>query len=461
MHCYYHKSKYTTGNCRKFIRTLFYSASVLITCFIYSIPKAGAQDAKMLLSNYLNAAGNPAKEKAAKAIVKSDIPFDTVYRSLQKGRNYSPRVSTGFLNWDRHTQEGIHLFALVLIPWNYTPEKKWPVRVVLHGDISHMDSYNVFRFIDTTLATYRTVQEIRIYPSGYFAARWYYKIQYENVMQLLDSIKQLYNVDENLVSLGGFSDGGTGTYAFANYDVTPFNCFLPYIGSCGSLRVLGTRQAYFNNYRNRPFFIENGKLDETFPPSVVLPYVEQIMRLNNQVSFFMIDTSGHSLKWMPLLKDSIDHFVQSHPRNPHPDYIVWQTEHSAIFNRNHWIIITGIGKTGSNAPELVDYNEVVLNGQYRQAFRRDSLAGHIEATISGNTITVRTKNITGYKLLLSPGQFDFSKPFTIVTNGILSFEGLLDQEVSVLLKWNSIDNDRTKLYGAEKNIQVGKAFRPR
>jgi hypothetical protein len=443
----------------KFCSNYFHATCLLFACVVCLALKAGAQNASLLLSNYHHAGNNAAKEKAAKAIVKAEIPFDSVYISLQKGRNYSGQVSRGFLKWDRHTKEGIHLFALVLIPWNYTPEKKWPVRVILHGDISHMDSYNVFRFIDTTQAAYRSVQEIRVYPSGYFAARWYYKIQYENVMQLLDSIKQLYNVDENLVSLGGFSDGGTGTYAFANYDVTPFNCYLPYIGSCGSLRVLGIKQAYFNNYRNRPFFIENGKLDETFPPSVIMPYVEQIMRLNNEVSFFMIDTSGHSLKWIPQLKDSIDHFVLSHPRNPHPDYIVWQTEHHTIFNRNHWVLITGIGKTGSNAPELIDYNEVVINGQYRQAFRRDSLAGHMEAAVTGNTITVRTKNITSYKLLLSPEQFDFSKPCTIVTNGILSFEGLLDKEVSVLLKWNSLDNDRTMLYGAEMNIQVGKIFK--
>ena len=85
----------------------------------------------------------------------------------------------------------------------------------------------------------------------------------------------------------------------------------------------------------------------------------------------------------------------------------------------------------------------------------------MEATVTGNTITVRTKNITSYKLLLSPEQVDFSKPCTIITNGILSFEGLLDKEVSVLLKWNSLDNDRTMLYGAEMNIQVGKTFKSR
>ncbi|MEP7129218.1 MAG: hypothetical protein ABI729_10135 [Chitinophagales bacterium] len=398
-------------------------------------------------------------DKAAKAILKSKVPFEEVEQFLKQGRTYPQNVNKGFFVWDRHTKEGIQLFALILVPRDYTPEKKWPVRVVLHGDISHMDAYNVFRFIDTTLQSYKEVKEIRIYPSGYFAARWYYKIQYENIMHLLDSVKQLYNVNENLISLSGFSDGGTGTYAFVNYDVTPFNCFLPYIGSCGSLRVLGKRQVYFNNYRNKPMFIVNGKLDQTFPPHIVVPYIEEIQRLNNSVFYFMIDTCDHTLRWLPQYKDTIDRFILDHVRNPNPSHLVWQTDNVSIFNRNHWALITGIGKSESNSDSLIDYNEIIADGKYLQAFRRDSLSGIIDVTAAGNTINVLTKNITSYKLLLSPDQFDFSQPFKIMTNNVLSFEGMIASDVATLLKWNGIDSDRTMLYGAEKEIVVGRAFK--
>lgn len=433
-------------------RTILSGTLLLISLDAFS------QSMQEMKSKYWNA-NTAIHEKAVKSILKSDLAFDTVFQFLKRGRHFQPNVKTGFLNWDRRTPEGIQLFALLFVPYDYTPEKKWPVRVILHGDISHKDAYNVFRFIDTTQLSYKTVEEIRIYPSGYFAARWYYKIQYENVMHLLDTVKQLYNVNENMISLGGFSDGGTGTYAFVNYDVTPYNCFLPYIGSCGALKVLGTKQAYLNNYRNKPMFIENGKLDETFPPRIVVPYTEQIQRLNDQVSCFMIDTSAHSLKWIPQLKDSIDHFIFSHSRNPYPEHIVWQTENTKIFNRNHWLLITGIGKTAGYSSSLIDYNEVISGGQYVQAFRRDSLSGIIEATASGNSILVLTKNISSYTLLLSPEQFDFSKPFKIVTNGVLSFEGMIEKDVATLLKWNKVDNDRTMLYAAEKEIKVGKVFK--
>lgn len=426
-------------------------------CF-FSSPIVLAQLSPDLQNDYWNTS-HAVQHKAARAIVKSKVSYEEVAHFLKQGRSFSKNISKGFLSWDRATPEGIQLFALIFVPYDYTPEKKWPVRVVLHGDISHKDPMNVFRFIDTTLEAYKKVEEIRIYPSGYFAARWYYKIQYENVMHLLDSIKQLYNIDENQVSLGGFSDGGTGTYAFANYDVTPYSCFLPYIGSCASLKVLGTKQVYFNNFRNKPMFIENGKLDQTFPPAVVLPYVNEILRLNDSVTFLMIDSCDHTLRWIPQYKDSIDRFILRHHRNPYPSHLTWQTENTKLFNRNHWVIITGIGKSPSNALSLNDYNEVIADGRYVTAFRRDSLSGIIEVTAKENTIEVLTRNVTGYKLLLSADQFDFAKPVKVMTNNILSFEGIIYPEVQTLLDWNQHDNDRTMLFAAELEVVPGKAFR--
>ncbi|MGB3075132.1 MAG: hypothetical protein WBB36_07415 [Chitinophagales bacterium] len=447
-----------SGCSRRFLNNSATFKRLIGLLFLLYSQNAPAQFSPETANNYWSA-NHALHDKAAKNIIKSKVAFGEVDQFLKDGRTYSQDVNKGFFGWDRRTKEGIQLFALILVPRDYTPEKKWPVRVVLHGDISHMDAYNVFRFIDTTLQSYKEVEEIRIYPSGYFAARWYYKIQYENIMYLLDSVKQLYNVNENLISMSGFSDGGTGTYAFVNYNVTPFNCFLPYIGSCGSLKVLGKRQVYFNNYRNKPMFIVNGKLDQTFPPPIVVPYVEAIQRLNNVVSFFMIDTCDHTLRWLPQYKDTIDRFILEHTRNPNPSHLVWQTDNANMFNRNHWALITGIGKSESNSVSLIDYNEIIADGKYLQAFRRDSLSGIIDVTASGNTINVLTKNITSYTLLLSPDQFDFSQPFKITTNNVISFEGMIEKDVATLLKWNSIDNDRTMLYAAEKEIVVGKVFK--
>ena len=412
------------------------------------------------ISEYLNATTSENRFRASEKILSFHPSFDSVYARLQQGRTYDNNVKRGFLCWNRKTESGIQLFALIFIPYNYTPEKKYPVRVFLHGDISLTDPYNVFRFIDTTLRDYKTVEQIRIYPSGYFAARWYYDLQYRNVMQLIDSVKQQYNVDENRISLGGVSDGGTGTYAFANYNVTPYSCFTPYIGSAAGLFFLGQHQAYFLNYSNKPFFIVNGACDRVFPKEIVTPWVDQIRRLNKDVSFFMLDTFGHTLRWMPLLKDTLDRFIALHPRNPFPDHLIWQTE-DLRYNRNHWVVIESIGETRHYGSDLQDENLVLINGTTQFAFKRDSAWGLIEVTREGNTVRVKTNGVKSFTLLFSPEQFDFSKPVTVYTNDLLSFQGMPEKSISTLLKWHAIDQDRMMLFACELTIKTDKVFKPR
>jgi hypothetical protein len=148
-----------------------------------------------------------------------------------------------------------------------------------------------------------------------------------------------------------------------------------------------------------------------------------------------------------------------HSRNPFPEHIIWQTENENKFNRNHWVIISRIGKTKSNDDELKDVNTIVRDGKEYPAFRRDTMSGIIEATRSGNTVDVKTRNIREFILLLSPDQFDFSVPLKIFTNGILTYEGVPGKSIATLLKWNESDNDRTMLFAAEIPVKVGKEFK--
>lgn len=389
-------------------------------------------------------------------VISLQPPFDSVYQALKKGRAYSAAVKKGFLCWDRKAANGIQLFSLLFIPYNYSPEKKYPVRLLLHGDISLTDPYNVFRFIDTSLTDYREVEQIRIYPSGYFAARWYYDLQYRNVLELIDSVKRIYNVDENRISLSGVSDGGTGTYAFANFNSTPYSSFLPYIGSALGLKYLGQHQGYLLNFSDKPFFIVNGRRDATFPPELVEPYVSQLQRLNKNVSYFMLDTFGHTLRWMPLLRDTLEKFLAAHPRNPFPDSLTWQTE-DLRYNRNHWVLINALGTTRHFEASLNDENLVFLRGNSETAYKRDSAYGLIRVKKTGNVVRVSTRDVKNYTLLFSPDHFDFSKEVEVYTNGLLSYRGMLSKELETLMKWYAADRDRTMLFASELTIKTDKA----
>ena len=90
----------------------------------------------------------------------------------------------------------------------------------------------------------------------------------------------------------------------------------------------------------------------------------------------------------------------------------------------------------------------------RPAFGRDEPSGRVVLSRDGNTVSARTQGVRRYTLLLSPTQFRFSEPIRVVTNGVVSHDGLVNPEVETLLQWAGIDQDPSLLFGAELEIEV-------
>ena len=90
----------------------------------------------------------------------------------------------------------------------------------------------------------------------------------------------------------------------------------------------------------------------------------------------------------------------------------------------------------------------------RQVFPRPEPSGRVQLVRDDNQIAVVTRGVTRYTLLLSPEQFDFTKPFRVSTNEVLSFEGMVEPSPETLLRWAARDRDRTMLFGAEIEIEV-------
>ena len=92
--------------------------------------------------------------------------------------------------------------------------------------------------------------------------------------------------------------------------------------------------------------------------------------------------------------------------------------------------------------------------QARPAFGRDEPSGRVDLSRDGNTVVARTQGVRRYTLLLSPAQFDFSEPIRVVTNGVISHDGLVSPGVETLLHWAAIDQDQSLLFGAELEVEV-------
>ena len=93
-------------------------------------------------------------------------------------------------------------------------------------------------------------------------------------------------------------------------------------------------------------------------------------------------------------------------------------------------------------------------GEARLAFPASRPSGRVDLQRTGNTVTASTRGVRRFRLLLSRDQFNFSKPVKVVTNGIVSHDAVVTPDTATLLRWASVDWDRSLLFDAELEIEV-------
>jgi hypothetical protein len=110
-------------------------------------------------------------------------------------------------------------------------------------------------------------------------------------------------------------------------------------------------------------------------------------------------------------------------------------------------------------------NRQVLEGVFQPAeveippaviFPHRKPSGRVDLVRRGNLVEASTEGVRGFTLLLSPSIFDFRRPITVVANGRIVFERTVEPSAETVLKWAARDNDRTMVFGAELNIDLGR-----
>jgi hypothetical protein len=269
---------------------------------------------------------------------------------------------------------------------------------------------------------------------------------------ILDTVKRTYNVDENRVAVAGVSDGGTGAYYVAMRDTTPYASFLPLNGFIMVLPSVDAGDLFPNNLRNKPFFVVNGGSDPLYPTRTVEPYVLHLKTHGVELEYHPQVNGVHNTAWWPDVVDKFEAFVFTHPRNPLPDKLTWQSSGTRYDNRADWLIIDKLASRNPKDGALEDLNRIGDAGQ--TMFEHLGVSGRVDLVRTANTVKATTRGVAELTLLLSPDVFDFSKPVRIETNGNVAFEGIVTKSVETLAKWAAYDNDRTMLFGAELHVKV-------
>lgn len=301
-----------------------------------------------------------AEEAAAASdrIVASGIGFDEAFRRLKTGRLYARDVPRGIVQGSYKGETGEYFYTLD-VPEGYVPDRKYQVRVQLHGGVGRFED-NTPRFRSGgQLAS--GVEQIYVMPYAWRDAPWWSGRQAENLHAILDLVKRTYNVDENRVVLSGVSDGGTGTYYVAMRETTPFSGFTPLNGFIMVLKheiAQADGDLFPNNLLNKPLFIVNGGRDPRYPTSAVDPYVAQLKKGGVDLVYRPQPNAAHDTSWWPDIKESFEAFVADHPRRPLPDRLSWESGPPNIPSRAHWVVLDRLTAAHPDDPALPDLNRM-------------------------------------------------------------------------------------------------------
>jgi predicted esterase len=370
------------------------------------------------------------RKAIAAEIADSGVEFETAFGLLREGRLYSTEVETGVVVRSRRNADGTeHLYALI-VPDNYDPSRRYPVRFFLHGGVSRPAWKENDRWWERARRL-ASDSVILVLPTAWAESKWWQSSQAENLTGILDELKTVYNADENRISIWGVSDGGTGVYFFGFNAPTPWAALLPLISSPAVLANPANDaggSVFVVNLANRPLFIVNAELDPLYPAREELSYVELFRQAGAEVVFRAKSGYGHNIDWWPEESEAMERFVEEHERDPLPDRLAWVTDRADRYNRVHWLGIDELAQEGR--------------------------PGRVTVERTGQVVDVRTSDVRSFTLLISPDEFDLSRPIRLVTNGEASFDDIVHPSVGTLLKWAARDNDRTMLFAAEIVVKI-------
>lgn len=307
------------------------------------------------LDAFWKAGSAKAAEKASEAILATGAPFSVILERLADGRAYAADVETGELRWATLPGGGPLHATTVVVPKNYNPLVKYPVRFYLHGGVARPDPAGSEEDPLGPGQPNRPRRRlefkeryIAVYPTGYVDAQWWFANQLVNFSAILDRLKRTYNVDENRVHLMGVSDGGTGAFFVGLKDPTPWSVFFPLNGFLRVLSSPSTRadgDLFTTNLTNRPIYAVNGEVDPLYPVSQVFPTMVMLKRAGADLTFRVMPQAGHDVSWWATESPLIDSFEEEHPREALPQSLSWETERTDRYNRVAWLVVDRLDAT--------------------------------------------------------------------------------------------------------------------
>ncbi len=326
----------------------------------------------------------------------------------------------------------------LFIPASYQTAKSYALIVCLHGygftGAEYLERWRA-RLGEGYLLACPT------YPSG----AWFTRHAEELVLETIREVRRQYHIDPNRIFLTGMSNGGIGAWLIGMHHAPLFAGLAPMASGLDDVLL-----PFLGNLRNTPVYIIHGAKDQVMPVNLSRSIVQEL------------ETLGYSHVYREHEREHPIAGGHYFPKEELPDLIAWfnsqrreplPTRLTVVRDGSHfqpftWIRIDSTDPIAAFSQDLVDKrDERIKRREYAK----------VDASIVGtNRIEVKAEHVQRYSLFLNEQLIDFSQPLTVVTNGRLSFEGLVTPSVETLLRQARLRQDPARLFSVHFTIAIVK-----
>ncbi len=176
----------------------------------------------------------------------------------------------------------------VYVPETYTPDRKWPLVMALHGGSGHGRG-----FLWSWLRDARTYGAILIAPTA-TGGTWALMgddTDTPNLNSMLERVRARWSADPARLLMTGMSDGGTFCYVSGLESQSPFTHLAPV---SAAFHPMLASMADADRLRGLPIFMVHGALDWMFPVDVARQAERVLAQSGAHVTYREIDDLSHT-----------------------------------------------------------------------------------------------------------------------------------------------------------------------
>ena len=388
--------------------------------------------------HYLDSPDSDEAARTLQAILPDPtVTIDQVRGIIQTERDYAPQP-TGTIPDERVDVQGRAYHLALSVPLTYQPAKGYGLVVCLHGagftGEAYLGRWQARLGEDYVLAC----------PTAPMGA-WFTRGAEELVLATIRSVQRRYHIDPDRIFLTGMSNGGIGAWVIGMHDAPLFAGVAPMASGLDNVLM-----PFLANLRSTPIYIIHGAKDQVMPVELSRTITNELTKLGYPFVYREHDREHPMAGGHYFPREELPELVawfNAQRRNPLPTSVTVVRD-ASHFQPFGWVRIDATDLIAAFSEDLVSKRDNLIN---RREYAR------LEASIvAPNRIEVRADRVQRYSLFLNEQLIDSSKPLVVLTNGQVSFEGLVTPSLETLLRQARLRQDSRQLFPIHLAIQVGK-----